>query len=162
MSMESDAKEAAILRMLEIYPQYRATDEFIDALVAIADGHSLQAVRLACDRFRTGQVPGHNNAYVLNGAQFAEQCALFDRAYSDVKVKLFNGLLESDWGHGRVDLRGLTAKQQDRIIDWHDITPDGRNMALMTLEEKVEAVEAPQLEGPKSTLRPRLQRMTDK
>lgn len=55
----------------------------------------------------------------------------------------YNGLIEMDWGHGRVDLRGLTNDEQDAIIRNHGMIGIGENAkdaALMSLEEKLAAL----------------------
>ncbi len=78
MSMESDAKEASILQLLDSYPSFRATDAFIEALLAAVEPYSVDAVKQACARFLAGEVDGHNNAYVVNAAELASQARMLD------------------------------------------------------------------------------------
>lgn len=159
MSIESDAKEASILRLLDNYPNFKATDGFIDALLRGVEPYSARAVELACERFASGAVVGHDNRYVLNGSQLAEQARMFHEMYHCEVIPLHSGILEMDFGHGRVDMRGLTVEEQDQVIRRHGFSPDGRNLALLGLDEKRAALAQQAIEAPKATFRPRLKGM---
>jgi hypothetical protein len=158
--MESDAKETSILQLLAGYPQFKPTDEFVDAMLRAVESYSARAVAQACQRFSDGAVPGHDNRYVLNAMELAEQVRLFHDLDARVRVPLYSGILEMDWGRGRVDMRGLTVDEQDRIIEGHGMIGK-QNAAMLSLEEKREALKQGAIEGDKA-VRPRLQRMTDK
>jgi hypothetical protein len=149
MDREAEAKEAAILGLLAGYPSFKATDEFINALLAAVEPYSATAVADACKRFADDGVPDHDKRFVINAAELAGQARLFDGIYNTVRVPLYSGILEMDFGHGRVDMRGLTVDEQDEIMRRHGIAADGRNMALLSLDEKREALQQKAVESRK-------------
>lgn len=133
--------------MLDCFPSLRPTDGFIDALVSAAEPHNLRAVVEACARFSRGQVTGHNNAWPPSAPEFAQHVAFLDGIYktTDDSRPLLNGLVEIDFGHGRINMRGLSAEEQEQIIRHKGIAPDGRNMALMTIGELLDTLAGEQV-----------------
>lgn len=158
MTQDRQAKEAIILTFLDNYPLFKVTDGFIDALLRAVEPYSARSVEQACQRFADGAVSGHDNRYVINGPELAEQCRLFDDLRTRTVVPLFSGIIEMDFGHGRVDMRGLTVDEQDRVIDAHGVI-DGKNLALLSLEEKQAVLRQEKIDGPAIT--PRLRTMRD-
>lgn len=157
---EVTAKAAAIYDLLVGYHQLteKLTDAFLDGFVRVVDDCSPEAVRKACLRIASGRAPGVNSNFPPTPADVAISARLYQDMAAE-RVPLYSGILEMDWGHGRVDMRGLTVDEQDRIIEGHG-TINGRNAAMMSLEEKREAIKQPVIEGDKRA-RPRLQRMAD-
>ena len=143
------AKKAAIYTLLTGYWQMaeRLSDELLNSYVAAVDECTPESVALICKRIAAGQA-GLNTSFPPTPADIAERAAMIDAA-AKPRIPLHNGLIEMDWGHGRVDLRGLTEAEQDKLIELRGMTPDGRNAALLTLEDKraalrVEALPAAQ------------------
>ncbi len=115
---------------------------------------SLGALEKACRAFATGVVSEFNPTFGPPSAPIlAKMARLMEPANL---VPLYGGLLEVDFGHGRIDLRGLKIEEQDAIMRQHGKTPDGRNYALLSLDEKRAAISG--IEGPR-TVTARLQRM---
>ncbi len=128
----------------------RTVAPYIDAVSEC----SLEAIERACRAFGTGAVPDWNPDY---GPPVPVRLAMLARLLEPTKsVPLYGGLLEVDFGHGRIDLRGLKIEEQDAIMRQHGKTPDGRNYALLSLDEKRAAISG--IEGPR-TVTARLQRM---
>lgn len=167
MSMESDAKEAAILSLLSGFPSYRATDTFIEEALASVEAFSVEAVVRACRRYAHGEVPEHNNAFPPSVPQLVVQVRLFEGvlAYSKRQEapRLHSGILEVDCGHGKIDMRGLTVDEQDQVLRLGGKSPDGRNLAGMSVQAIVEALRAEpvgEIEAPKTVI-PRLKTMRE-
>jgi len=70
-------------------------------------------------------------------AEWSRQAALAAHKRS---VPLYSGIIETDFGHGMIDMRGLTVDEQDMVLRYKGISPDGKNLALMSLDEKREAL----------------------
>lgn len=153
-----DAKEACLWSLFDGYPNFKATDEFIERVLDLLEPYSPRAVEHAVRRFGDGGVPGHNTAFVPNGPQIAEQARLFHELYTREVVPLYSGIIEMDFGHGRVDMRGLTVEEQDEVIRRHGVI-DGKNVALLSLEDKRAALKQQALAAPVAT--PRIKRITD-
>ena len=161
-SRERQAREAVILKLIEGYPSLagRATRGLIDAYVDASEHCDIGALNQACKRFARGEVPGQNAAFPPTAAEVAAHAAMLDELRKQTVVRLYNGLLDMDFGHGRVDLRGLTTEEQDQI------RRDGgmigkKNAALMSLDEKRAALRAlPAPEADKTVPVPKMRRMT--
>lgn len=139
---ETTAKEAAIFDLLAGYHQLteKLNDLFLWSFVRQVEDCRPEAVKQACDRIASGRAPGVNNNFPPTPADVASNARLFEEiaARADDRVPLYNGLLEADFGHGRVDMRGLTTDEQDRIAKLHGILPNGQNVAYLSLAEKKE------------------------
>jgi hypothetical protein len=110
---------------------------------------SLDALTRSCRQFASGKV-SRNNAFPPAAAELAENARLWQEALNtrnDPGVKLYNGLIECDWGQGRVDMRGLTEAEQDQIIANKGCGPDGKSLAYMPLEAIRAALKAEAIEG---------------
>ena len=84
------------------------------------------------------------------------------RAGQDVP-EMRNGLVEVDFGHGRINLRGLTAEEQDRILDAKGYAPNGKSLAYMPLAEiklAMQKSDLAQVEGGRSFSAPKLGRIS--
>lgn len=158
------AKEAVIYGLLSGYWQLadKLTDRLLASYVDACAEVSLAAVRLVCQRINRGQA-GLNSSFPPSPADIATRAEAVDDAQKPAP-RLFSGILSMDWGHGIVDMRGLTVDEQDLAIQLSGKSPDGRNLALMTLDEKREAL-APSKQLSASDVKaailtgPRLQRM---
>lgn len=151
VDMLRDAKEASIFKLLRGYWQLgeKLNAGLLETYIDAVEENSVEAVRLTCQRIASGQ-SGLNSSFPPTPADIAERATLLDSATKPEPGK-YNGLLEMDWGHGRVDLRGLTEREQDVIIKVHGVAPDGVNFALLTLEEKIAKVrDVPRLEAEKA------------
>lgn len=156
--MEIEAKEALILRLFRSYPGAdkaisRATvDAYLHAVADISSGVLAQTV----SAFTSGLIEGRNSDFVPSAESLAKHARL--RMPSAAEPTLYNGLTSMDWGGGSVDLRGLTTAEQDIVIAAKGITADGRNMALMSLDEIKQEVTQGQIAGPARVM-PKLQGM---
>lgn len=166
MTKERLAREAIIQKLIAGYPSWAhsATQGHIDAFVDASAAFSLESLRKAQERFHSADgVPGKDAHSWPTAREFATQAKLFElhaRRQGNSLVLLHNGLLEMDFGHGRVDLRGLTTDEQDRIIKLNGLAPDGRNLALMDLNEKRASLKAlPAPDSPRLPVTPRLRTM---
>jgi hypothetical protein len=180
MSMASDAKEVAILQMMNGFPSSsRIKDENVEAYLVAVEDVSPDAVRRSCAQFLSGKVPDHSNAFMPTAAELSANARAWDAAIGQLTAdrelarlgtKIENGLLEMDFGHGMVDMRGLSTAEQDVIINNNGMIGGamdrghlvgGKNAALMSLEEKRAALRAlPAPESDKTVPMPKLQRMT--
>lgn len=140
---ERQAREAVILKLIEGFPSLsgRATRGLIDAYVDASEHCHVSALNQACKRFARGEVPGQNPSYPPTAAEVAAQAAMLDEHRKRTIVPLHTGVLNIDFGHGRIDMRGLTEPEQDRIIELGGKTPDGRNFALLSLADKRAALD---------------------
>lgn len=137
MAMETDAKEALILKLLDGYSDQKVTAGFIDALCRTADPFPVDVVAATCDRIASGESPNINRRFLFNQAEFAHELRTLSVAMHPPKrVPIYSGILDVNFGYGRVDLRGLNRAEQERIFASGGKTRDGRNMAFLTLEEK--------------------------
>lgn len=81
MSMESDAKEAAIIKLLKAWRfGERVSDEQIDAYLEAVEDVSAEAVQRSCEQFRKGRVEGHNTEFVPQPATLAKNARQWDEA----------------------------------------------------------------------------------
>lgn len=150
------------MKLIEGYPSLagRATRGLIDAYVDASEHCDISALNQACKRFARGEVPGQNTAYAPTAAEVASQAAMLDEHRKQTVVQLYNGLLDMDFGHGSVDMRGLTTPEQE-MIRRNNGKINGKNAALMSLDEKRTALRAlPEPESDKTVPMPKLQRMT--
>lgn len=133
----------------------------INAFVEATADVSLEALTRSVEQFTSGKVE-RNNAFPPSSAELAENARLWESAlrknHADDDPPLHNGLLNVDFGRGKIDMRGLTAAEQDAVMDMKGIAPDGRSMCGMSLEQIREAVSQGQIAGPR-TVAPQLQRM---
>lgn len=85
MSMDSDGKEAAILKMLGFFGSqaYRLTDEEIGNYVEAVADVSLDAVERSCRQFREGRVE-RNNSFVPTPVELAMNTRQWDYAIATV------------------------------------------------------------------------------
>lgn len=159
------AKEAKILDLFDSYPSASPSRETLQAYLAAVNGMSLEAVARSVQQFRSGLVERPNRDFAPSGEAFAAnvrewQKAIDRRAGGD--IELHNGLIEMDWGQGRIDMRGLTEAEQDQIIANKGCAPDGRSLAYMPLAEIKAALvqtDLAQVEGGKTFKVPAMQRV---
>ena len=117
------AKESMVLRLFQRFPSLASKDQSsINMLVSgYTDGlaeYSVEAVTRACRDFAQGAVEGYNIEYPPTGPQMAARARLWHQALrpKEDSPRLYNGLLSVDFGDGRIDLRGMTAEQQDAVL----------------------------------------------
>ncbi len=134
MSMESDAKEAAILQMMTGYgSSSKISDATIDAYLAAVSNLSVEAVVAACGRFLRGEVEERSHAFMPSAAEVAAQARMLDNVLKRVSVG-GDGLVSYRMGElpppgmepagiksiaigGRQhDVTGWTLKEQDEAI----------------------------------------------
>jgi hypothetical protein len=131
--------------------------KLLGTYVSAVEDCGADAVALVCKRISSGQA-GLNSSFPPTPADIAERAALLD-AGSKPQPLLHNGIIEMDFGHGRVDMRGLKTEEQDEIIRLNGKTPDGRNFALLSLAEKRAALDPKALPAPNRVPVPCIQRM---
>lgn len=135
-SKDKAAKKAAIYSVLAGYWQLadKLTEGLLGSYLGPVEECSVEAVVRTCQRIATGQA-GLSTSFPPTPADIAQRAAAYDDANRE-RVALYNGLIEMDWGHGRVDLRGLAEAEQDAIIRCHGVSPDGTNFAMLDLDGK--------------------------
>lgn len=135
MSMESDAKETAILKLLSGFPSTRVTDDMIDAYLSAAETVSAEAVEKAAMEFLRGEVPDYNTAYAPSSGQLVARASIWDKAiaYRDSTKELEKlvaypigakpppplvplGPTKVDLGNGEIDLTGKSHREKEAIL----------------------------------------------
>jgi len=154
-----DAKRAAIYSLLRGYWQLaeKLDRSLLNTYSSAVDECSIEAVKLVCQRIASGQA-GLNSSFPPTPADIAERAILLD-AGGKPAPRLYNGLIEMDWGHGRVDLRGLKQEEQDKLIELKGMMPDGRNAALLTLDQKRDGLKTERIAGPRRAAIPKMKDM---
>lgn len=109
------ARKALIIKLANNYDWSSSnfTKGQLDAMLEATADCSLEGLATAIEQFMAGRVSDHNNARMPSGAELAVKARLY--APAEPRIPLFNGVINSDWGHGAIDLRGLTREQQDRV-----------------------------------------------
>lgn len=160
------AKEALILDLFDGYLSAKPSAENLRRYLAAVEDLSVEAVARSVQQFQAGLVERDNRDFAPSAETFAHNAREWQRALErrdDSGPELHNGLIECDWGHGRIDMRGLTNAEQDQIIAAKGRAPDGRSLAYMPLVEIRAALmqtDLAQVEGGKSFALPRLGRMS--
>jgi hypothetical protein len=141
---ETKAKRAKILDMLDGYSNLigKELTGLTNALCREAEPFPLDVVIAATQRL------GRTCKFPPTTAEVFEACEHFNTLKNPKVVTLYNGMIDMDFGHGRIDMRGLTTTEQDQIIKLGGKTRDGRNMALLSLDEKRDALKG--IEPPKT------------
>lgn len=139
---EALAREALILSLLRGYPSLASsiTRGTIDSYVAAAGGYSVSALRDACERYRSGDVEGYDRRWPPNAAEVATLARMYDtieKRDTEPAPKLVSypmggeppagyaplGPLEADFGHGRINMRGLDHKAKEYVMQHHRLPP---------------------------------------
>lgn len=142
---ESKAKRAKVLDLLDGYSSLigKELTGLTNALCVVADRYSGDVVMEACIRLAlTCKFPP-------TPADMSEACEAFNDMLHPKIITLYNGMIDMDFGHGRIDMQGLTEPEQDQIIRQHGLTHDKRNFALLSLAEKKAALHALPAPAPK-------------
>lgn len=165
MAQDKTAREALMVKLFSGYlsSQMNITEDNLAAFIEATKDVSLEALTLSVDQFASGRVE-RNNSFPPNSGEVAAnarewQRAIEKRAGQD-GPEMHNGLIECDWGHGRVDLRGLTNAEQDLVMAGKGFV-NGKNLAYLPLQEirsVIEQGDLAVLDGGK-TFTPRLSRM---
>ena len=122
---------------------------------------SLEAVQASCEELREGFVQ-RNNAYMPEPIDLSINTRRYDRTVAEHDARkgldrlMHTGIVDMDFGRGKVRMVGLTEAEQDKLIKLKGIMPDGRNASGLSLEEKREALNGKAL--PKG-VKPRLRHM---
>lgn len=160
------AKEALILDLFDGYLSAKPTAENLRRYLAAVENLSVEAVARSVKQFNDGLVDRDNRDFAPSAETFAHNAREWQRAIEKREgsdgPELHNGLIECDWGHGRVDLRGLTNAEQDMVMAANGRAPDGRSLAYMSLTEIKSALtqtDLAQVDGGKGFQAPRLGRM---
>lgn len=159
---ETLAKETVLLSLYKLYRYLdgkteKALRELTREYLPPLDRFTSKATRQAYEAIRDGDVP-EAVEWLPSVPRWVGLVKTFDRAQRGPLVLLHNGLIDMDFGHGRIDMRGLTEKEQDRVIALGGVI-SGRNMALLSLDEKraslngLPAPDSPRIEAPSPRLR---------
>jgi hypothetical protein len=142
MSSETKAKRAKILDMLDGYSNLigKELTGLTNALCREAEPYPLDVVIAATQRL------GRICKFPPTTAEVFEQCEIANAALHPKVVQLYNGMISMDFGHGRIDMTGLTEREQDAIIKNHGMIGK-KNAALMSLEEKRDGLKQAQIEA---------------
>ena len=129
----------------------------IDAYAELLEQYGAEAVKAGLDDITSGKVE-RDDRFVPNALEISRRAAMWRDIFDAARTPpapLHNGLVEMDFGHGAVDMRGLTNEQQDTIIAARGMV-GGRNAATLSRGELLEALGGKAL--PRQ-VRPSLQRM---
>jgi len=140
------------------------TDDNINAYVDATSTVSLDALRRSVEQFVTGRVERANRSFVPSGEELAHNARQWQIAIDTISgtpaPPMHNGLVEMDFGQGRIDMRGLTAQEQDTIIANKGCAPNGKSLAYMSLPQiKAELVERDTIESNKTFTLPAMKGM---
>lgn len=158
------AKEAKILDLFDSYPSANPSADTLRAYCRSVESLSLEAVSRSVKQFGDGLVDRPNRDFAPSAESFAANVREWQRAIDQRNggdIELHNGLIECDWGSGRVDLRGLTQAEQDIVMAGKGIV-NGKNLAYLSLPEIKSAITQGDLaavEGGKTFSAPRLGRI---
>lgn len=139
---DTHAKRALILGMLEAWPSGNVTSGTDAAYASAVENESREAVKVACAEFAAGTLD-RDHRFAPTGAEFAQRVRLIETAiaYRDRTAppapKLVSypiggepppgyvplGPLEADFGHGRIDMRGLDHRTKEYILQHHRLPP---------------------------------------
>lgn len=164
---ERDAKEAMILDLFDGWMNAKPTADNLRAYLAEVEEWSVEAVMRSVRQFRGGKVEGHNMDFVPSAGKLSHNAGQWQAAINkrgEVMSELHNGLIEMDFGQGRIDMRGLTNAEQDQIIANKGLAPSGKSLAYLSLTEIREAIsqkDLAQVEGGRSFSVPKLGRMVE-
>lgn len=164
MDTQTRAKKAAILKLMHGYPssQSKITEEVVDAYLDAVEQFSPEAVLRACQRFAQGDVPGQSLDFLPPAASVAAQSRMYDQivgrdsAERQMDRIMHTGIVVMDFGHGNVNMVGLTQDEQDKLVKLKGILQDGRNAAWLTLSEKRDGLSGKAIER---KVTPRLRRV---
>lgn len=140
-SRESAAWELEALKSLDLlFDAFRTelTDSQTAAYLAALEGCAIEAVRDACRAFATGTVSDFNPNY---GPPTAPRVAMLARLLEPIKAEAGEivvypigelpppgftplGPTSIDFGHGRIDLRGLSHAEKEAILQNKGRVPD--------------------------------------
>lgn len=129
-------------------------------LKAVAE-FDMEAVRAGVDRFIKDEVPWFDRSRAPYAPELVREVSLhhrnLHRGENNVLVmRPEHGHIDVDYGYGSITLVGLTRAEVEKVDEWNGRTPDGRNLAGMTIEQIREALTQPALPMPT----PKLKRMT--
>lgn len=132
------AKATAILVMLEQgFPRSETDRPTIEGMAMACADAGPEAVARACQEFARGALD-RDHRFPPTGAELAARARVWQGAldYRDRKEEpLYTGILDVDFGGGKVIMRGLTAAEQDRVLAAKGRTPDGRSLAYKPAAE---------------------------
>ncbi len=145
MSSETKAKRAKILDMLDGYSNLigKELTGLTNALCREAEPYPLDVVIAATQRL------GRICRFPPTTAEVFEQCEIANAALHPKVVTLYNGMIDMNFGHGRIDMRGLSTAEQDEIIRNHGMI-GGKNAAFMSIEEKRAALNPKSIQADKA------------
>lgn len=136
-SMDTATKEAALFDLFDAF-RTSPTENQIRAYIAALDGCSAEATRDACRAFVTGTVSEFKYDY---GPPTAPRLATLARMLEPIKAEAGEivvypigelpppgfmplGPTSVDFGHGRIDLRGLSHAEKEAILQNKGRVPD--------------------------------------
>lgn len=132
------AKEAKILDLFDGYPSASPSRETLHAYLEAVNGMSLEAVARSVKQFTSGLVERPNRDFAPSAESFSANVREWQRAIDHRAgdgLELHNGLINVDFGHGQIDMRGLTESEQDQILAAKGYGPDGKSLAYRSLPE---------------------------
>lgn len=127
------------------------TSATVDAFCSAVDDMPFEAIKRSVEQFGSGRVE-RNNSFPPAAAEFASNAREWQQAIDKradlAGPELYSGLISMDFGGGKIDMRGLTISEQDRIIANKGRAPDGKPLAYLSLEQIKDALSgAPKIEG---------------
>ena len=135
----SDKREATKLlkELFSAFPSMAASTEAAQVYLSVVADYRLEALRGAVQRFVRGEVLDHNGRFVPSTAELARVVRDVDlRIDENEMFRLYGPSTYVDFGHGRIDERGLTAEQKDLVFSLHGELPDGTPLGRLTIEQR--------------------------
>lgn len=159
------AVKALIVALSDRWPGSRMTGANVDAYANTLLPFGIEAVSRAVEDAAAGRIEGSDPDFMPSAARLALRAKVWADAiaYRDREPEvLHSGLLEMDFGRGKVNMRGLTVAQQDAIIAGNGVV-HGVNVAYLPRADLVKLLDGKQLElvGGRAAPVPRLRRMAE-
>jgi hypothetical protein len=152
MNRDTAARKILILDLMDAFLA-SPTDGQITAYIKATAAFDTEALARAVARFREGTVPWFDESRYgpPKPPDFAREVALHHRVIHRGETNVIalakpeHGHISVDHGFGRISLVGLTRAEVETVDEWKGRTPDGRNMAGMSIEAIKEAINQPVL-----------------
>lgn len=140
------AKKAIIMAMMEAFPSSRGqvVSATVDAYARAVDDCSVEAVSRACDAMARGTVD-RDRGFLPTAGELAELARKFQAVIDAANAPAPNsehGMVEVDFGHGKIDLRDKTAAEVEVIFKLKRLPRDGELAQLPPPETPESRAEA--------------------
>lgn len=135
----SDKREAVKLLkdLFSAFPSMAASTEAAQVYLSVVADYRVESLKEAVRRFTRGDVPEHNGRFVPSTAELSRVVRDIDlKLREDELFRLYGPSTWIDFGHGRIEERGLSSEQCDMIMKLHGVLPGGTSLARLTIEQR--------------------------